>query len=200
MLQIRRVTGLLVAGVFLATGCSESTEYQDYSQAELSANADHDHDHGHGGVYGGDVFEVGDTHQFHAELVFDASTRDIAVYFYGNEVGKAVPASDFVFEIEAGSEETVLEATASPLEGETAESCSRYVVAGAALPADVTSEEKLNGHFHVTLGGSEYEVTLSPHSHDHDHDHADGDHAEHGEGHSEHEAGDAHSDADHAKP
>jgi hypothetical protein len=159
----------LVLATGLLAGCSDANEFEDYSDADLSENDDTPH--GHEGEHGGHILELGDTHAFHAELVFDSATRDITVYFYGDTIGTAQAAADFMFELESGDEETELAATASPLEGETDEDCSRYTIAGAGVPASITSEEKIDGHFHVTLAGSEYVGELHAHSHGDAHDH-----------------------------
>lgn len=202
MSQFRWMAGLLTGAALFVTGCTGSEDYQDYQQAELSDNTDDDHHGGHAGVHGGHVLEVGDTHQYHAELVFDADSRDITVYFYGSEVGTAAPAKDFVFELDTDTGEVELESTASPLDGETSDTASRYVIAGANVPAEITGEEQINGHFHVSLGGEEYAVSMTAHSHDHE---GHGDHDEHGDhGHEDHESHgegehEEHGDGEHAE-
>ena len=186
--------GFLVAAV----GCGgTSDEFQEYTEAPLSAATDM-HDHGeHAGLHGGHIIEIGDAHAAHLEMVFDKETRDISLYFYGAEVGQAVAASGVEFEIEVGGEEVSLEVKASPLEGETEESASRYVVSGTTLPKEITSEEQLDGHLHVTIGGQEYAPSFHAHSHDeHDHDGHDHDHDEHDHKEGEAAHGDDH-DHDH---
>ncbi|MCA9064498.1 MAG: hypothetical protein KDA96_15615 [Planctomycetaceae bacterium] len=182
------------------TGC-EDAELQDYEHAELNDHSDHDHDHAHEGAHGGHLHELDDAHKYHAELVFAADSRDITLYFYGSEVGTGVPASDVVLELHRGDEGLLeLKAEASPLDGETAETCSRFVVAGSQLPEGITSEEQLNGHFVVRIDNQDLMAQLSAHDHDehghHDdhegHDHAEG---EHGESH-DHDDADEHGHAD----
>jgi hypothetical protein len=169
MLRASHLALFVLASAY-CVGCGESTEYQDYTEAELSENTDHSH--AHEGAHGGHVIELTDSHAYHAELTFDKATRDITVYFYGSQIGTAEPASDFVFEIEADGEEMELAAKPAPLDGETEETASRYIVTGANVPESITGEEQLDGHFHVTLGGTEYVGAMHAHSHDHDHDHA----------------------------
>lgn len=178
-------TGKWLAGFALAAfgvvGCEDSS-YQDYSKAPLSDQHAHDHghehDHGHDhvheheGKHGGHVLELDDVHGHHAEMVFDSATRDITLYFYGSEIGVAKIVSSLEFEIEKDGSETVLEAKASPLDGETEEACSRFIIAGSQLPEDVKSEEQLNGHFHAMIDGREFVGSFHAHSHD-DHDHGD---------------------------
>ncbi len=169
-------TGKWMAGfalaAFVVVGCEDS-KYQDYSKAPLSDQSAHDHGHDHGehvGKFGGHVLELDDAHGHHAELVFDTTTRDITLYFYGSEVGVAKAASSLEFEIEKDGKETELESKASPLEGETDGASSRFVIAGSQLPEDIKSEEQLEGHFHVTIDGKELVGNFHAHSHD-DHDH-----------------------------
>jgi hypothetical protein len=135
------------------------------------------------------VLELDDTHGHHAEMVFDTATRDITLYFYGSEIGVGKPATGLAFEIEKDGAEVILEAKASPLEGETEATASRFVIAGSQLPEAIKSEEQLDGHFHVTVDGKELVGEFHAHSHD---DHAHDEHA-HGEG----EAKAEHKDDDH---
>jgi len=168
------MAGLALAA-FVIVGCGDS-KYQDYSKAPLSdqnAHAhNHDHGHEHEGKHGGHVLELDDAHGHHAEMVFDTATRDITLYFYGSEIGVAKTVSSLEFEIEKDGKETVLEAKASPLDGETEEASSRYVIAGSQLPEDIKSEEQLDGHFHVVIDGKELVGSFHAHSHD-DHDHGE---------------------------
>ena len=169
------------AAAFCVAGCEDSG-YKDYSKAPLSDAHDHDHDHdhdGHEGKHGGHVLELDDVHGHHAEMVFDNATRDITLYFYGSEIGVAKAATSLEFEIEKDEKEVALESKASPLDGETAEASSRFVIAGSQLPEEIKSEEQLDGHFHVTIDGKELVGSFHAHSHDehspdeHDHGHSE---------------------------
>jgi len=173
------LAGLLIIGACIA-GCSDSG-YQDYSEAPLSDDHGHSHDHDHEhsrglheGKHGGHVLELDDAHGHHAEMIFDKTTRDVTLYFYGSEIGVAKSATGLAFEIEKDDKEVVLEATPSPLEGETNETCSRYVISGSQFPPAITSEEQLNGHFHVTIDGKEFVGSFHAHGHE---EHEDGDHS-----------------------
>ena len=180
----------LAVAAFGAIGCEEA-DYQDYRKAPLSEGHDHDHGHDHSevGKYGGHVLEMDDAHAYHGELVFDKTTRDITVYFYGADLGEAKAATGVALELHDGDAHKELASKPMPLDGETNETASRWVVSGADLPTDITSEEKLDGHLEATMDGKTFSYALEPHSHDHDeHGHADG---EHGESHAEH------ADADH---
>jgi len=171
----------LAIAAFGVVGC-EDTSYQDYKQAPLSEGHDHDHDHGHAGKHGGHVLELDDAHGYHAELVFDAATRDITVYFYGSEIGAAHAASDVNLELHEGDSHKEVTAKPSPLEGETAESASRWVFAGTDLPEAIKGEEQIDGHLNATMDGKQFMAEMEPHSHEHgdahddDHDHGDDDH------------------------
>ena len=179
----------LASWVVLGVSGCEDADHVEYGKAPLSES--HDHDHGaHEGKHGGHVLELDDAHGHHAELLFDEATRDITLYFYGSEIGVAKAASGLIFEIEQDGKEVVLESKAAPLDGETAESCSRYTITGAGLPESVKSEEQLEGHFHVTIGDKEFVGELHAHSHDehaaeghaHDADHKEGVHPDHKDG------------------
>ncbi len=168
----------MAMAAFGTIGCNEA-EYQNYSKAPLSEGHDHDHDHDHGevGKHGGHVLELDDAHACHAELVFDATTRDITVYFYGAEVGVAKVATAVALELHDGDSHKELVSKPMPLDGETEEASSRWVIRGTDLPAAITSEEQLDGHLAATLDGKPFSYALEPHSHgDHEHEHDDSDH------------------------
>lgn len=187
----------LAFAVFTATGCQDA-EYQDYKEAPLSETKehvhDHDHDHGEVGKYGGHVLEMDDAHAHHAELIFDTASRDITVYFYGSEVGEAKAASNVTLELHVADGHKDLTSKPMPLDGETDETASRWVISGADVPADIKGEEQLDGHLEATMDGEPFSYALKPHSHDHDeHGHDEDAHAEddHKEGHDDHDSTDA---------
>lgn len=185
MKSVKWMAGLALLAY--TVGCEEG-KYEDYAKAPLAEEHSHDHDHGHDhggheGKHGGHILELDDAHGHHAELVFDKATRDISLYFYGAEIGVAKPATGVAFELMIDGKEVVLESKASPLEGETEATCSRYVVAGSQLPESIKGEEQLDGHFHVTIDGKEFAGEMHAHSHDeHSHDqHKHDDHAHEGD-------------------
>ncbi|MCH2200892.1 MAG: hypothetical protein MK102_02900 [Fuerstiella sp.] len=169
---------LIVCSLLTVSGCSSSEQYEDYSSAPLSENTNHDH-HDHGaGVHGGQIIEFDAAHAHHAELVFDEKTRDITLYFYGAEIGKAQAAEGLVFEVDkADGDELHLDTSALPLEGETEETASRFLVAGSELPPEIRSAADLHCHFHVNLSGQEFTGHLTHDDHHDEH----GDHAGHSE-------------------
>ncbi|MBC7965901.1 MAG: hypothetical protein H7Z17_08245 [Fuerstia sp.] len=182
----------LAIAAFGAAGC-EDADYQDYNKAPLSETKehvhDHAHDHGEAGKHGGHVLEMDDAHAHHAELLFGAASRDITVYFYGAEVGAAKAASNVTLELHVGDGHKDLAAKPMPLDGETDETASRWVISGDDVPADIKGEEQLDGHLEATMDGKPFSYELKPHSHDHDeHAHAEGEHAEsaHADEHGDH--------------
>lgn len=190
----------LALGCCLAiTGCDSSGEFNDYGDAPLSDNTETGHSHG--AAHGGEVIEFDAAHAHHAEMVFDAQSRDITLYFYGAEIGAAHPVDALVVELEDGDEEVHLEATASPLDGETKEASSRFVVAGSEIPEGAKSLHDLEGHFHVTMDGQEFHGNFGHHHGEDGHDHGDhedhGEHDEHGEHEDHDEDGDDHGEEGH---
>ena len=184
------ITSLAVAA-FGVMGC-EDADYQPYKEAQLSEAAAHDRDHDHGevGKYGGHVLELDDAHAHHGELVFDAQTRDVTVYFYGGEVGEAKAASNVTLGLHVADGHKDLVAKPMPLEDETDETASRWVFSGADLPENIKGEEQLDGHLEATMDGKPFSYGLEPHSHgDHDesaHDeHGDADHGDKDHAHEE---------------
>jgi len=171
-----------------SVGC-EDADYQTFNEAPLSEASAHVHDHDHGevGKHGGHVLELDDAHAHHGELVSDAKTRDVTVYFYGGEVGEAKAPSSVTLSLHVADGHKDLVAKPTPLEGETTETASCWVFSGADLAENVKGEEQLDGHLEVTMDGKPFSYGLEPHSHDHD-GHSDHDESAHGE----------HSDAAHA--
>ncbi|MBL8819315.1 MAG: hypothetical protein JNL58_25005 [Planctomyces sp.] len=148
----------IIALIAFAAGCG-SKEGNPPSKAADSTATDPSQDSTNAQTrpHGGQILEIGDTREFHAELVFDSTTRNITLYFYGSEIGTPHPASELIFEPEVGGKAVILAADPSPLDGESTETCSCYVVSGKDLPSEITATDHLEGHFHVTLNGTEYE-------------------------------------------
>lgn len=171
---------LTLCSCLALAGCSND-EFTEYGDAPKSENTETGHSHD--AVHGGQLIEFDAAHAHHAELVFDAESRDITLYFYGAEVGEAHPASGLTIELEEGEDELELKNTASPLEGETEETASRFVVAGSEVPEDIKSIDDLMGHFHVTLDEQDFRGSFGSHDgHDHgEHGHEHGDHGHDGE-------------------
>ncbi len=178
---------LALCSLLALVGCNTSEESESYEDAPLSENTDHDH-HAHEGAHGGLVIEFDAAHAHHAELAFDEASRDITLYFYGATIGEAHSATGLVFELEEGDDELHLETAASPLEGETEETASRFTVAGSEVPENITGDT-LHGHFHVTLDGQDFKGSFG----EHDHDHGEEGHEEHDE-HGDHDEDDDHED------
>lgn len=195
----------LAVAAFTAAGC-EDADYQSYNEAPRSETTGHlhdsDHDQGVVGKHGGHILELDDAHAHHAELVFDARTRDVTVYFYGAEVGDKKPASKVMLGLHVSGGHKEIGAKPIPLEGETVESSSCWVFSGVDLPENVNGEEQLDGHLEATIDGKQFSYGLEPHSHAHDEHNAVGEsaHGEHGDAdHKSDEHGDAGpSDKDHA--
>ncbi len=195
----------LAVAAFTAAGC-EDADYQSYNAAPRSETTGHlhdsDHDKGVVGKHGGHILELDDAHAHHAELVFDAKTRDVTVYFCGAEVGDAKPASKVTLGLHVSGGHKEIVAKPIPLEGEAAESSSCWVFSGANLPENVKGEEQLDGHLEATIDGKQFSYGLEPHSHDNDEHNAAGEsaHGEHGDAdHKSDEHGRAGpSDKDHA--
>ena len=217
MSKLRFIPVWLCLGVAVSlSGCGETSDATSYADADINEPGhSHDHGHHHEGPHGGEVLEVDGNHKYHAEVVFDAETRDVSVYILGGDLKTPVPvaAGDIEFEIEEGEDESHLDMTAAPLEGEADGLSSVYKVPGASIPESAKSLEDFHWHMHLTIDENEYNVEMAghdhgehghdAHGHDDDHDHAEGkghdaDH-DHGEDH-DHKDGDKdhdHKDEDH---
>ena len=114
--------------------------------------------------------------------------RTITLYVLGDDLETAVPIAvgDILFELEGEDDSEIeLELTPMPAEGEPEGTSSVFVVAADKVPEAISDIEKLHGHVHVTIDGTEYEGALE-HDHDHEgHDHAGHDHEDGDEDHKE---------------
>ena len=131
--------------------------------------------HAHTAMYGGHLVEVGE-HNYSLELVPGDGKVDVYVMDAHHENPVLVGADDIEFELDTPDGEEI------ELEGEAVEAnaeglASHYVY---TVPEGVVIMEKhgdhfdmvSEGHFHLTVDGTEYEGMLSD-DHDHDHDHGD---------------------------
>ncbi len=163
----------------LLTGCpaEETQSYNDAEQNHETGGHDHSHDHGAEGPHGGHVIELGEE-TAHLEVTMGAD-RTITVYVLGGDMESPmqVAVGDILFELEGeGDEEVELELTPMPLEGEEEGKSSVFVVKSDLVPEAVTDIEKLHGHIHITIDGTEYEGELEHDHGDDDHDHEEGEH------------------------
>lgn len=124
------------------------------------------------GPHGGHVYKIGKSGEYHAEMVFEPDSRNITLFFSGSDSGKPWPASDIIFEPEVDGRPVILKAIPSPLEGETPETCSRFIIEGRTLPEKIVQEEQLEGHFHVTFDGKEFQTIFFAHSHNSEQSHS----------------------------
>jgi hypothetical protein len=161
-------------------GCgSKGDDFQEYGQApERPAAGGHDHDHAHAhGPNGGHLIELGDE-EYHAELVFDEKTRATKLFILGPDAKTpvAIAAEGLTLHLDIGEKHTHLELVPAPAEGDPEGKSSCFAIAGEAVPAELDSEEKFEGHFDVEINGKPYEGEIT-HGAGHAHDHTDHDHA-----------------------
>lgn len=162
----------------LLSGCgSKEGDSSSAAFGHHRSPADHEIEEAHAailtnGPHGGHVYRIGDSGEYHAEMVFDPNSRNITLFFSGPDSKKPRPASDIIFEPEVDGRPVILKAVPSPLDGETVESCSRFVIEGRTLPEKIVQEEQLEGHFHVTFDGKEFQTIFFAHSHDGDRTHS----------------------------
>ena len=189
-ITIHSVLSVMVLAFF--TGCPAEDETQTYNEADPNVNGGHGHSHDAEGPHGGHVIEIGEE-VAHLEVTM-GEDRTITVYVLGADIETPSPVAvtDVIFELEGeNDEETELELTPMPLEGEEEGTSSVFVVKAETVPEAIDDIEKLHGHVHITIDGKEYEGELA-------HDHDEHGHEEDGEDHDEdgdHED-DAEEDAD----
>lgn len=102
------------------------------------------------GPHGGHVLEMD---PLHVELHMDAE-RNLTAFILGADVKTPSPSENakVVLNLTVGMEKKEIALTPSPLEGETAEKCSRFTAAASNFPESVKDIEEVTGELVVTLG------------------------------------------------
>ena len=169
------VTGGLLTGGLALSGCEKAPAPAPVTKTTpVSDGHDHgnEHDHHEHGPNGGHIIELP---PHHGEVAM-AANREISVYILGGDAKTAQPVEGATVQLvlKVDSKDVTLDAKAAPKEGETAEKCSKFVVAADAVPASIKDIEEVVGKVDLKVG----EKTISgeiahDHDHDHDHDHKD---------------------------
>lgn len=152
-------------------GCAPKPEVREFSDKDnvINTTPAEEHHHPEHGPNGGHVAVLGD-HAYHAELVFDATSRNITIYLLEHDMATATPVADATLTLKLeGGEPIAFEA--SPLDGQPEGQTSRFTLAGDKLPETVKTEEDLHGTLDLTVGGKSNTGEIG-HDHDHDHGHA----------------------------
>ena len=178
----------LLSGAVLAlslSGCGAKPDARQFSEQDDVDNVapPEAHHHPEHGPNGGHVVVLGD-HAFHAELVFDADTRNVTVYLLEHDMATATPVADATMSLNLeGAEPVAFES--APADGDPEGQSSQFTLSGDKLPESVHDEEDLHGSLVLTVGGQDHSGMIS-HDHGHGHDgHADHDEHE-GEHHDDH--------------
>lgn len=166
-----RVWSLLAVIALGTWGCAPKPELREFSEKDNVENITpvEEHHHPEHGPNGGHIVILGD-HKHHAELVFDATSRDVTVYLLEHDMATATPVADatLTFKPEGGEP---IAFTSSPKEGEPEGQSSRFTFTGDKLPEAVKTEEDLHGSLELATGGQTHAGEIG-HDHDHDHGHA----------------------------
>jgi hypothetical protein len=172
-----RVWSLLTVCSLGVWGCGGKQELREFSEKDNVENTTpvEEHHHPEHGPNGGHVAILGD-HAYHAELVFDETSRNVTINLLDHDMAKATPVADATLTLKLeGAEPIAFEA--SPVEGEPAGQTSRFTLAGDKLPEAVKTEDDLHGTLDLTVAGKSNTGSVAHHD-DHGHD----DHA-HEDGH-----------------
>jgi hypothetical protein len=168
-----RVWTLFAAALAVGlSGCGSNQDVRQFSAEDNVTNTapPAEHHHPEHGPNGGHIVVLG-AHAYHAELVFDATTRNVTVHLLDHDMTAATPVADAGLTLNLeGSEPITFEA--SPIEGEPEGQTSRFTLSGDKLPEGVKGEEDLHGSLALTVGGEPHAGAIS-HAHDHEggHDH-----------------------------
>jgi len=165
-----RACSLLVVISLGVWGCSGKTEVREFSPQDNVENTTpvEEHHHPEHGPNGGHIVILGD-HAHHAELVFDATSRNITVYLLEHDMATATPLADATLTLKIeGGEPIAFEVT--PNTGDPAGQTSKFTLAGDKLPETVKTEEDLHGTLDLSVGGKSQSGTIG-HADDHGHEH-----------------------------
>lgn len=172
--MLPRTAGLVITGSLLMAGCNPPPPKPVTGNTPVSQGHDHGNDHHHDehGPNGGHIIELG---PHHGEVAM-APTREISVYILGGDAKTATPLEGATVQVvvKVEDKDVTLDAKATPKEGETAEKCSRFVVAADAVPASIKDIEDVVGKVDLKVKDTTISGKIEhDHGHDHDHDHAD---------------------------
>lgn len=168
------IGGLLTGGLAL-TGCEPAPTAKPVTKTTpVSEGHDHgnEHDHHDHGPNGGHIIELP---PHHGEVAMSA-TREISVYILGGDAKTAEPVEGATVQLvlKVEGKDVTLDAKATPKEGESAEKCSRFVVAADAVPASIKDIEGVVGKVDLKVADKTISGEIAhDHDHDHDHDHKD---------------------------
>ncbi len=128
------------------------------------AGGDHGHGHEEKGSHGGEIQELGDKDDTHAELVHDQAAGKLTLYLLGKDGKTPVAIKDapkINLKAKAGNRQVPMKAVNPAADG----SASQFEAADEGFKAD-----PLDGRIAITLGGKPYHIQLDAHfGHDHGH-------------------------------
>jgi hypothetical protein len=152
----------MVAVALIVAGCGSS------NPAPPKAGEAH-HDHPSEGPHKGHLIELG-AEEFHAELTHDDASKTVTIYLLGSDAKTAAMSSDpeLALNLMVGGEPLQAKLTASPLEGEAVDKCSRYTLVDEKV-LEALENPKTTGRLNVNIAGKSYtgKVELGDHGHDH---------------------------------
>ena len=165
---------LLAAFLVMHVGCNGQPTNNVDPPVEMSGpppedDGPHEHDE-HQGAHGGQVIELGRSHEFHAEIVEDETTRAVTVYVLGQDLQQQpIDAQTIKLSLVIDSRPQTFELAAHGAEEGKA---ARFQSTDAQLFAAL-HEGRASGKLLVTINGKSYSGDIAPHDH---RDHAGHDH------------------------
>jgi hypothetical protein len=166
----------------LLTGCGPEAKkegFGKYKEQEKPAA----HEHAEHGPHGGHIIEIGNDHQYHGEVTFDAKAKTIAVYLFGADLKTplAIPEKEVTLNLMIDKKPQSFELKATPQKEDPEGKSSKFELAGDLIVAEkIHDDEDLQGQLNVSIDGNPYVGKIvhdhdhdHGHDHDHDHDHKD---------------------------
>ncbi len=161
--------GVRIVMALVLAGCLSGCPAQMNSASSSSDNTDsaapahqHIHDQAHEGPHGGQVIELGRSHQYHAEIVDSAPDQSVSVYILDGELQElAIDPSPVTLSLTIDGQVRSFE-LASATDGK--EKTSRFTTADREL-FQALHEHGASGKIRVSIDGAPYVGVWQQHHH-----------------------------------
>ena len=170
-------TAFLLTSALLIAGCSSETSDTPARSAANSAEDDHAHPHPHEADAGhshddaphdGTLADWGGG-DYHVELTVNHDNQEATVYILGDDAKTPKPVSTDKLLLTINDPKLQTDLLPAPLDGETAESCSRFTGTHEGLGV----VQQYSGIISAEVEGTPYSASFKEEAHGHNDDHED---------------------------
>ena len=169
---MRKISLVFVAVAIstLAVGCGDMDTAKNVSTGVQGTDVGHEghdgHDHAavaHAAPHGGQLIELGRSHEFHAELLDDDQTGSIKIYILDSHLEPfSIGQSSISLVLTNGENTQTFELPASQAEGS-----SEFKSTDSTLMS-MLDRDGTKGKLRVTINDQPFSGTFEHHAHDHD--------------------------------